>query len=218
VPKIPIRVALLEDVSLFRQVIEQVVSENEQMEMVASAGTGHKAVTVFPAAKPDVALLDLFLPDGFGFDFGLQLRVQLPDLHIIILSEHVKPKVLQALPEAERPYWSYLLKTGVSSRQVLTDAIKGCLNRSLMDEQVREKKVNLEGFHLEMLSNQQREILSLVAAGMSNAAIAQKLFIAPKSVEYHLTRIYSQLNVAPDATTNARVRAAMIFAQQERED
>jgi DNA-binding NarL/FixJ family response regulator len=218
VPKIPIRVALLEDVPLFRQVIEQVVSENEQMEMVASAGTGHKAVTVFPAAKPDVALLDLFLPDGFGFDFGLQLRVQLPDLHIIILSEHVKPKVLQALPEAERPYWSYLLKTGVSSRQVLTDAIKGCLNRSLMDEQVREKKVNLEGFHLEMLSSQQREILSLVAAGMSNAAIAQKLFIAPKSVEYHLTQIYSQLKVAPDATTNARVRAAMIFAQQERED
>ena len=126
--------------------------------------------------------------------------------------------MLQALPEAERPYWSYLLKTGVSSRQVLTDAIKGCLNRSLMDEQVREKKVNLEGFHLEMLSNQQREILSLVAAGMSNAAIAQKLFIAPKSVEYHLTQIYSQLKVAPDATTNARVRAAMIFAQQERED
>ena len=217
-PKIPIRVALLEDVPLLRKVIEQVVSENEQMEMVASAGTGHKAVTVFPAAKPDVALLDLFLPDGFGFDFGLQLRVQLPDLHIIILSEHVKPKVLQALPEAERPYWSYLLKTGVSSRQVLTDAIKGCLNRSLMDEQVREKKVNLEGFHLEMLSNQQREILSLVAAGMSNAAIAQKLFIAPKSVEYHLTQIYSQLKVAPDATTNARLRAAMIFAQQERED
>lgn len=217
-PKIPIRVALLEDVPLFRQVIEQVVSENEQMEMVASAGTGHKAVTVFPAAKPDVALLDLFLPDGFGFDFGLQLRVQLPDLHIIILSEHVKPKVLQALPEAERPYWSYLLKTGVSSRQVLTDAIKGCLNRSLMDEQVREKKVNLEGFHLEMLSNQQREILSLVAAGMSNAAIAQKLFIAPKSVEYHLTQIYSQLKVETDATTNSRVRAAMIFAQQERED
>ena len=76
-PKIPIRVALLEDVPLFRQVIEQVVSENEQMEMVASAGTGHKAVTVFPAAKPDVALLDLFLPDGFGFDFGLQLRARL---------------------------------------------------------------------------------------------------------------------------------------------
>ncbi len=217
-PKIPIRVALLEDVPLFRQVIEQVVSENEQMEMVASAGTGHKAVTVFPAAKPDVALLDLFLPDGFGFDFGLQLRVQLPDLHIIILSEHVKPKVLHALPEAERPYWSYLLKTGVSSRQFLTDAIKGCLNRSLMDEQVREKKVNLEGFHLEMLSNQQREILSLVAAGMSNAAIAQKLFIAPKSVEYHLTQIYSQLKVETDATTNSRVRAAMIFAQQEHDD
>jgi DNA-binding NarL/FixJ family response regulator len=213
----PIRVALLEDVPLFRQVIEQIVSENEQMEMVASAGTGHKAVTVFPAAKPDVALLDLFLPDGFGFDFGLQLRAQLPDLHVIILSEHVRPKVLQALPEDEWPYWSYLLKTGVSSRQALTDAIKGCLNHPLMDERVREKRANLDGLHVEMLSDQQRKILSLVAAGLSNTAIANKLFIAPKSVEYHLTQIYSQLKVAPDSTTNARVRAAIIFAQ-ERDD
>jgi DNA-binding NarL/FixJ family response regulator len=68
-----------------------------------------------------------------------------------------------------------------------------------------------------MLSDQQRKILSLVAAGLSNTAIANKLFIAPKSVEYHLTQIYSQLKVAPDSTTNARVRAAIIFAQ-ERDD
>lgn len=217
-PSAPIRVALLEDVPLFRQVIEQVLEQDALTEVVASAGTGHQALTVFPAMKPDVALLDLFLPDGFGFDIGVQLRKQLPDLHIIILSEHVRPKVLAALPEAERPFWSYLLKTGVSSRAALLEAIQGCLNRSLVDDQVREQPLTSHEIRMDMLSDRQREILALVASGMSNTAIAQKLFMSPKSVEYHLTQIYSQLQVATDASANARVQAAMIYAKQEQAD
>lgn len=211
----PIRVALLEDVPLFRQVIEQVLEQDQLTEVVASAGTGHQALTVFPAAKPDVALLDLFLPDAFGFDIGVQLRKHLPDLHIIILSEHVRPKVLAALPNDERPYWSYLLKTGVSSRAALLEAIQGCLNRSLVDEQVREQPLSSNELRMDTLSERQREILALVASGMSNTAIAQKLFMSPKSVEYHLTQIYSQLQVATDASANARVQAAMIYARQD---
>ncbi|HAN72244.1 MAG TPA: hypothetical protein DCQ36_11755 [Actinobacteria bacterium] len=71
---------------------------------------------------------------------------------------------------------------------------------------------------MDMLSDRQREILALVASGMSNTAIAQKLFMSPKSVAYHLTQIYSQLQVATDASANARVQAAMIYARQEQGD
>lgn len=210
--------ALLEDVPLFRQVIEQVLEDDRQTEVVASAATGHQALTTFPSAQPDVALLDLFLPDGYGFDVGVQLRRALPDLHVIILSEHVRPKVLAALPEAERPYWSYLLKTGVSSRAALIEAIQGCLNRSLVDDRVREQPLTASELRMDGLTDRQREILALVASGMSNTAIAQKLFMSPKSVEYHLTQIYSQLQVSTDASANARVQAAMIFHEQDRDD
>lgn len=203
---------------MFRQVIEQVLEQDAVTELVASAGTGHQALTVFPTVRPDVALLDLFLPDGFGFDIGVLLRKQLPDLRIIILSEHVRPKVLSALPGSERPFWSYLLKSGLSSRAALLEAIQACLNRSVVDDQVRAQPLSSDDLSLDMLSDRQREILALVASGMSNTAIAQRLFMSPKSVEYHLTQIYSQLQVATDASANARVQAAMIYAKQERAD
>ncbi len=212
----PVRVALLEDVPLFRQVIEQVLDNDMSTDIVASAGTGHQALTIFPAARPDVALVDLYLPDGFGFDIGVQLRQHLPELRIIILSEHIRPKVLSALPESERRYWSYLLKTGVSSRAALLDSIHTCLHRPLVDDLVRERPMTTAELRIDMLSDRQREILALVASGMSNTAIAQKLFMSPKSVEYHLTQIYAHLQVATDSSANARVQAAMIYGEQER--
>ena len=212
-----VRVALLEDVPLFRQVIEQVLTSSPAIELCASAATCHQAITIFPAARPDVALLDLFLPDGRGFDVGVQLRRQLPDLKIIILSEHVRPRLLGALPEAERPHWSYLLKTGVSSRETLLTAIEACRARPIVDDRVRERPVTQRELRIEMLSDRQREILALVAAGMSNGAIAERLYMSQKSVEYHLTQIYTQLQVSTDATANARVQAAMLFADQDRD-
>ncbi len=214
----PIRVALLEDVPLFRQVIEQVLTSDADIEMCATAATAHQALTIFPAATPSVAILDLFLPDGFGFDVGVQLRRALPELRIIILSEHVKPKVLAALPASECPFWSYLLKTGVSSREVLGEAIRGCLRRPLVDERVREMPATEADLRMEALSDRQREILALVASGMSNGAIAQKLFMSSKSVEYHLTQIYAHLQVSTDTSANARVQAAILFADTCRDD
>jgi DNA-binding NarL/FixJ family response regulator len=87
-----------------------------------------------------------------------------------------------------------------------------------MDEQVREQPLSSNELRIDTLSERQREILALVASGMSNTAIAQKLFMSPKSVEYHLTQIYSQLQVATDASANARVQAAMIYARQDQGD
>lgn len=213
-----VRVALLEDVPLFRQVIEQVLEADPSTVLCASAATCHQALTIMPAAMPDVALLDLFLPDGYGFDVGVKLRQQLPGLHIVILSEHVRPKVLAALPESERPFWSYLLKTGVSSREALLSSIHSALQRPLVDDRVRERPVTQAELRMELLSDRQREILSLVAAGMSNTAIAQRLYMSPKSVEYHLTQIYAQLQVSTDSSVNARVQAAMIYHDQDHDD
>lgn len=217
-PRPAVRVALLEDVPLFRQMIEQVIEEDDATVLCASASTCHQALTIIPPSEPDVALLDLSLPDGFGFDVGVQLRHRLPDLRVVILSEHVRPKVLAALPTTERPFWSYLLKTGVASREALLEAIHSALQRPLVDDRVREQPVTQAELRMELLSDRQREILALVAAGMSNTAIAQRLFMSPKSVEYHLTHIYAQLQVSTDSTANARVQAAVMYHDQESDD
>lgn len=211
-----LRVAVLEDVPLFRQLVEDALAADEGTELCASAGTCQQARTVFPASAPDVLLLDLHLPDGLGFDVGMELRRSLPDLRVIVLSEHVRPQVLASLPAEEQPYWSYLLKTGISSRADLIAAVRASRQRPVVDSRVREQPATAAEMRMDLLSDRQREILSLVASGMSNQAIAQRLYMSPKSVEYHLTQIYQQLDVMTDSAANPRVQAAVLYATKER--
>lgn len=210
------RVAFLEDVPLFRSILEQVLNEDASMELCVWAATCHQALTLIPPQNPDVVLLDLFLPDGHGFAVGIALRKALPELRVIILSENANPKLLSALPASERPYWSYLLKSGVNSREALLTAIQASRHRSLVDEQVKERPLTQSELRLELLTDRQREILSLIAAGLSNVAIAQRLFMSTKTVEYHLKQIYTMLQVTIEADSNSRVKAAMIYSDQTR--
>jgi len=88
-----------------------------------------------------VALLDLMLPDGSGFDVGVALRGLVPNVRIVLLSEHVQPRILWALPAGERPYWSYLLKSGITSADALCAAIKvlNTNNRSTEVDRTRHR-------------------------------------------------------------------------------
>ena len=207
---------MVEDVPLFRQLLEETIQDEPSLLLCASAGSCSHARTVVPPSAADVLLLDLHLPDGFGFDVGLQIRRELPDLSVVVLSEHVRPQVRESLPPEERSHWSYLLKTGVSSRLDLVAAIRGSRTRALIDSRVKDASVGARERRIDLLSDQQRQVLSLVAAGMSNQAIAQATHLAPKSVEYHLTQIYQQLDVTPDAGANSRVQAAVIYTNVDR--
>lgn len=203
---------MVEDVPLFRQLLEQVINEDESVELCASAATCNQARTVIAPSSPDVVLLDLHLPDGFGFDVGIELRRTLPDLRVVILSEHVRPQVLESLPESEQPYWSYLLKTGVSSPTALIEAIQQARRRTIVDRRVRGSQPSASEIRMGLLTDQQRQILALVAAGLSNQAIGEAVRLSAKSVEYHLTQIYQALDVASDASANPRVRAAVMYS------
>ena len=213
-----LRVAVLEDVPLFRQLLEQAIDDDASVELCASAGSCMEATTVFPASRADVLLLDLHLPDGFGFDVGLRMRRTSPDLRVIVLSERIRPQVLESLPPSEQPYWSYLLKTGISSRADLISAIRMSRQRPMVDRKVRAAQPTVGEMRLDLLSDQQRQILALVASGMSNQAIAAAMFLSPKSVEYHLTQIYQLLDVTSDAKANPRVQAAVIYTSADRPD
>lgn len=206
---------MVEDVPLFRQTLQQAIDEDDTVELVASVASCDQARAVIPRSAPDVVLLDLHLQDGFGFDVGVQLRRELPDVRVIILSEHVRPQVLESLAPDEQPYWSYLLKSGVASRSALVGAIHEVRRRTIVDRQVRGSQASAQAIRLALLSEQQREILALVATGLSNQAIGEVVHLSPKSVEYHLTQIYQTLDVAYDASANPRVRAAVMYSVAE---
>lgn len=210
-PRRSTRVALVEDVPLFRRILTEIVEQSPDLELVASAATIAQANTIVPPAEPDVLLLDLNLPDGHGFDLGVALRRESPQLRIVILSDHVRPDVLNMLPKGEAPWWSYVLKTGINGPQDLVDIIQA--PRPRIDDAVKQAQAK-EDIALHLLSDRQREILALVAAGYSNAAIAEALFIQPKSVEFHLTQIYNVLRLSDDGTRNVRVQAAVRFTNE----
>lgn len=211
-PSPPLRVAVVEDVPLFRRLLEGIIEETSELLLVATAGTAHQARTTIPPVDPDVVLLDLHLPDGHGFDIGVELRRRMPHVRIVILSEHVRPHVLDMLPPEESTAWSYVLKANVKSADDLVSVIKA--PRPRIDPAVSRARAEQDGA-LALLSDRQREILRLVAAGYSNAAIAQELHIQSKSVEYHLTQIYATLGLKDDAMRNARVQASLRFSRHD---
>lgn len=206
-----LRVAMLEDVPLFRDAVRRAVEGSSRLTVCSVAGTCHEALALFPRSRPDVALLDLMLPDGSGFDVGVALRGLVPSVRIMLLSEHVQPRILWALPAGERPYWSYLLKSGITSADALCAAINSVMAAPRVDTAVRDIPVPEEHLKLDLLTDRQREILSLVAAGLSNSAIAHRLFTSTKTVEYHLTQIYALLQVSTGASVNSRVQIATLY-------
>lgn len=211
----PIPIAIVEDVPLFRRLLEDILDADDRTVVVATAATAQQARTVIPGSGASVLMLDLHLPDESGLLLGMELRRAMPDLRIVVLSEHVRPDVLASIDPDDEPYWSYVLKGSISTPENLVSTVVASGVRPIVDDRVRPVATARE-LRLDLLSDRQREILSLVAGGMSNPAIAEQLHLSRKAVEYHLTQVYQQLGLLDDRDRNARVQASVLFASARR--
>src|ERR687886_1149949 len=110
----PLRVVLVEDEDLFRDLLRASLEAEGDLEVVGSFGDAASTLAVAPSLQPDVVLLDIQLGgDQDGIHLGLELRRRLPDLGIVILSQHADPRFLAPLSRAAVGGWSYLLKSSV---------------------------------------------------------------------------------------------------------
>lgn len=210
----PVAVAIVEDVPLFRRLLEDILDGDDRTVVVATAATARQARTVVPGSGASVLLLDLHLPDESGLRLGMELRRAMPDLRIVVLSEHVRPDVLGTIDPDDLAYWSYVLKGSISTPDHLVSTVVASGVRPVVDDRVRPTTTARE-LRLDLLSDRQREILALVAAGLSNPAIADELHLSRKAVEYHLTQVYAQLGLLDDRDRNARVQASVLFASSK---
>lgn len=206
----PVAVAIVEDVPLFRRLLEGILDEDDRTVVVATAATAQQARTVIPGSGAAVVLLDLHLPDESGLRLGIELRQRMPDVRIVVLSEHVRPDVLGSIDPDDLPYWSYVLKGSIPTPDRLVSTVVSSGVRPVVDERVRPS-VTARELRLDLLTDRQRAILTLVAAGLSNPAIAEQLHLSRKAVEYHLTQVYAQLGLLDDRDRNARVQASVLF-------
>src|SRR3989475_1067419 len=195
----PIRVMLVDDHELVRQGVASMLAKAEDLALVGEARTGREAIETARKELPDVVLMDVRMPDMDGLEATKKIKEERPRTAVVMLTMHENPAYLREAVRAGAA--GYLLKD--VSREELVDAIRQVATGGAFIESQM-----LKGMLSEMkpqgpvpaaarnLTKREREILSLVAEGMSNREIAERLVLSPETVKSHVAAILEKLGVS----------------------
>jgi DNA-binding NarL/FixJ family response regulator len=209
------RVVLADDDVLLREGMAGLL-ERSGFEVVGQAGTASQLVELVREHKPDLAVIDIRMPPTHtveGLDAAREIREELPETAILVLSAHVEvEQATDLLGSGERS--GYLLKSRVTDVDEFTETleriVKGAsvVDPALVQELVAARRVEDP---LEDLSPREREVLSLMAEGRSNAGIARQLWITEGTVEKHVHSILTKLRLPESADDQRRVLAVITY-------
>ncbi len=210
------RVVVAEDVMLTREGIVHVL-ERSGVEVVAQVGDPGSLIRVIVTETPDAAVIDIRMPPTHsdeGIVAARQIRDANPDIGILVLSQFLDSGYAMEVLEGHPERTGYLLKDRVFDGAVLVDA----LNRIVEGETVVDPTIvtRLLGRRrpedpLDALSPREREVLSLVAEGLSNQGIAERLFVTERTVEAHVSQVFLKLALNGSPHSHRRVLAALAF-------
>ncbi|GAA2518039.1 response regulator [Rarobacter incanus] len=210
-----IRVAIVEDNNLFREMLVATINATPGMTLVASCATAQAARTQILPGSAHIVLMDISLPDGNGIALGLSLQRRDSKLRVLLLSAHNAMELLLDLPQGMQGKWSYLSKNSCVSVTMLLAAIRRTTaGRQVLDPGLVDKARPRVGTSVAALSARRYEVLRLLAQGLSNAGIAERLGIADKSVQNHVNSIYTELGIDPDPNENPRVIATLRMLEE----
>jgi DNA-binding NarL/FixJ family response regulator len=196
-----IRVLSVDDHPLVREGIAAMINNQPDMSVIGTASTGKEAMEAWRLLRPDVALMDLQLPDLNGIEVMISIRTEFPDARIIVLTTFERDVEIRRVLEAGAR--GYLLKAMPPAQMIETvrqvHAGKKCISPEIAARLA-------EHFGDESLSNREVEVLSHVAGGNRNRDIGKRLFIAEETVKVHLKRILDKLG-ASDRTEAVAIAA-----------
>jgi DNA-binding NarL/FixJ family response regulator len=214
-----IRVVLAEDHLIVREGVRRLLETQHDVEVAAACGDLDSLLTAVDAEAPDVVVTDIRMPPG-NTDEGIQaakrLRETHPDVGVVVLSQYATPSFALALLEGGSAGRSYLLKERVHDVEQLVSAIRTVAEGgSVIDPKVVEALVaeNARGeeSRLDQLTPRERDVLREMAAGQSNAAIAESLFLAERSVEGVIHSIFLKLGLSWETSVHKRVKAVILY-------
>jgi DNA-binding NarL/FixJ family response regulator len=217
--KDPIRVFLLDDHEIVRLGVRDLLETQPDMRVIGEAGTAASALARIPALKPDVAVLDVRLPDGDGVSVCREIRSRLPETACLMLTSFGDDEALFDAVMAGAA--GYVLKqirgtdlvgavrTVASGQSMLDPKAASQLMARLRDSS--QKRDPLEG-----LTAQERRILKLIGEGLTNRQIGERLFLAEKTVKNYVSALFQKLGM--ERRTQAAAYAARVFGEQHRED
>ena len=210
------RVVIAEDLFLLRDGLTRLL-EAHGCTVVAAVETGDELVAAVLADKPDVAIVDVRLPPGFtdeGLRAALAARRELPGLPVLVLSQYVEQLYARELLAGGTGGIGYLLKDRVLDGAQFVDAVRRvAAGGTALDPEVvaRLLSSNAGNDAIAALSPREREVLSLMAEGRSNSAIAQQLVITERAVAKHTASIFLRLGLQPSDDDNRRVLAVIAY-------
>jgi len=210
------RVVVAEDVMLTREGIVRVLAD-AGVGVVGETGDVDGLMRAVATQKPDCALVDIRMPPTHtdeGVVAARRIRELHPDVAVLVLSQYLEPGYAMQLLEEHPERSGYLLKDRVADPAVLIDALRRLTEgETVVDPTIVSRLFarRREADPLDELSDREREVLGLVAEGLSNIAIAERLFITERTVEAHVKQVFTKLRIDQAPDTNRRVLAVLAY-------
>jgi DNA-binding NarL/FixJ family response regulator len=217
------RVVLAEDNALLRAGLVELL-RHEEIDVVGEAGDVPHLIRLVDETRPDVAVLDVRMPPTHTVE-GLEAARQIRAAHghsvgILVLSHHVETRYALDLLTDGAHGVGYLLKDRVLGPGDLADAIRRVAGGgSAIDPQVVELLLrrHRSDSALAVLTEREREVLTLVAEGRSNRSVAAAMFVSEKTVEAYTGRIFAKLGLTDTPDSHRRVQAVLAWLQEQRD-
>jgi DNA-binding NarL/FixJ family response regulator len=212
-----IRVVVADDSFLAREGLEHVLSSIDDVDLVAACADLDELRSTVEEVGPDVVVTDIRMPPtntDEGIRFAGELRSSLPEVGVVVLSQHAEPAYALSLFENGSSRRAYLLKERVKDRDELARALREvAAGRSFVDSRIVDQLVSNRRTDpgIEKLTPREREILVLIAEGRSNTSIAESLEITKRAVERHINGIFVKLELPEDGDVNRRVKATLLY-------
>jgi len=213
------RVVVADDVMLTREGIVRLLKE-AGVEVVAEAGDAPGLLREVRLAKPDVALVDIRMPPTHtdeGLVAAQVIRSELPQVGVLVLSEYVEPGYAMRLLQEHPERVGYLLKERVFDIATVVDALRRITDgETVIDPTIVSRMLGRRRRNnpIDDLTDREREVLGLIAEGLSNRAIAARLFVTERTVEAHVTQIFQKLRLPESADQHRRVLAVLTFLRR----
>jgi DNA-binding NarL/FixJ family response regulator len=211
-----VRIAIAEDSGLFRSSLALLL-RSLGAEVTASVASGTELLTVVRDNPPDVVMLDIRMPPTFS-DEGIRtaqaIRGLHPDTGILVLSTYAETSYASQLLETVRSGVGYLLKDNVTDADALMESLERvAAGETVIDPAIvrrllgRKRKPSV----MDTLNEREVAVLRHMAEGRSNLGIAKELYLSARTVETHVTSVFTKLGLTPSDTENNRVRAVLTF-------
>jgi DNA-binding NarL/FixJ family response regulator len=215
-PQQTLRLAIAEDSFVVREGLVRILRD-AGFEVVRGVTTAEELLSLVEDEHPDAVLIDIRLPPGYrdeGLRAAAEIRARFPAVALLVLSQYVEAEYAMRLLEGNERSVGYLLKDRILDADQLKESITRVVTGGVVVDpalvaQLLERRRRADP--LDELTPRERDVLGLMAEGLTDRGIAQRLFVTPKTVETHTHHIFQKLSLPESALDNKRVHAVLAF-------